>query len=66
MTRHWRIRYNNRDEYVTTKEGRGTQLEQVVKHCVLHRYALGEVKVIETASEKVHIPLILLIKQAIQ
>lgn len=50
MKRHWLIRYNSKDEYVMIKDGKGTQLEQVIKHCVLNRYALNDVLVLETAT----------------
>lgn len=66
MRRHWRIRYNDRDEYVLTKDGRGSQLEQVVKHCVLCKYALAQVMVIETATQTIHTSLMTFIKEAIK
>lgn len=66
MIRHWRIRYNNRDEYVITMDGQGSQLEQVVKHCVMCKYALAQVDVIETATQSVHTSLMTFIKEAIK
>lgn len=66
MIRHWLIRHNRRDEFVMTKEGEASQLEQVVKHCVLQRYALAEVIVLETASEKCHKKLKQFIKELLQ
>lgn len=65
MFRHWRIRYNNRDEYVTTRDGKGSQLEQVVRHCIVCKYALAEVRVIETATVKINCPLMDFIIKAI-
>jgi hypothetical protein len=49
-----------------TTDGKGSQLEQVVKYCVLHRYALNSVTVLETATKFVHEPLLKYIKEAIQ
>ena len=66
MIRHWRIRYNDRDEYVMTKDQKGNQLEQVVRHCVICRYALDQVIVIETATQAVHTSLMTFIKEAIK
>jgi hypothetical protein len=47
MISHWRIRYLNRDEYITIHENGRTQLEQVILHCIKNKYALAEVFIVE-------------------
>lgn len=66
MIRHWRIRYMDRDEYVMTKDDKGNQLEQVCKYCILKRYVLAQVMVIETATVSVHTSLMTFIKEALK
>lgn len=66
MLRHWLIRHANKDEYVPTTDGKGSQLEQVIKYCVLNRYALGEVIVLETATDKCRKKLKQFIKEYLQ
>lgn len=66
MIRHWRIRHNNKDEYVMTKDDdEGNQLDQVLRYCVSQRYGLAEVLVIETATDRCHKKLSDIVKEYI-
>ena len=55
MTRHWLIRYNNKNEYVKVEDiFMYSQIDQVINYCRNNFYDLTKVLVVETATKYVY------------